>query len=272
MFLWREGASVMPILGGWGEGKDAVFYQQGRGWVLFPSLLILCLIYPTLRYYLMNHPEKFVQGYSVMTTQYRYTEYVGLTEWVSNKSLQLHFIHKHKISKRATSAETEEQQPNWGDVHDWGELYDLEADPQVLRTRWKSETLVRRTSTFTATTTTWTSRCRWGSCCTRDGTTTINLLAHAQSFEGKLTFLVKWRLLPWNRYWNHLCLLLIIVFVFKTNWANTNNRNKIIQDFFQGDEWFKLISYIFTEFSQVMINMKSLWELVTNDLILGYFF
>jgi len=85
----REGASVMPILGGWGEGKDAVFYQQGRG------------------YYLMNHPEKFVQGYSVMTTQYRYTEYVGLTD-----------------------AETEEQQPNWGDVHDWGELYDLEADPQ----------------------------------------------------------------------------------------------------------------------------------------------
>ena len=29
------------------------------------------------------------------------------------------------------SAETEDQQPNWGDVHDWGELYDLEADPQV---------------------------------------------------------------------------------------------------------------------------------------------
>ena len=23
----------MPILGGWGEGKDAVFYQQGRGLV-----------------------------------------------------------------------------------------------------------------------------------------------------------------------------------------------------------------------------------------------
>ena len=29
------------------------------------------------------------------------------------------------------SAETEEQQPNWGDVQEWGELYDLEADPQV---------------------------------------------------------------------------------------------------------------------------------------------
>merc|ERR1719220_2441305 len=55
----------------------------------------------------MNHPERFVQGYTVMTSQYRYTEYVGLTD-----------------------AETEEQQPNWGDVHDWGELYDLEADPQ----------------------------------------------------------------------------------------------------------------------------------------------
>jgi len=79
----------MPILGGWGEGKDAVFYQQGRG------------------YYNMNHPEKMVQGYTVMTNQYRYTEYVGLTD-----------------------PETEEQQPNWGDVHDWGELYDLEADPQ----------------------------------------------------------------------------------------------------------------------------------------------
>merc|ERR1712203_1162851 len=85
----REGMSVMPILGGWGEGKDAVFYQQGRG------------------YYLMNHPERFVQGCTVMTTQYRYTEYVGLSD-----------------------AETEEQQPNWGDVQEWGELYDLEADPQ----------------------------------------------------------------------------------------------------------------------------------------------
>ena len=31
------------------------------------------------------------------------------------------------------SAETEEQQPNWGDVHEWGELYDLEADPQVKK-------------------------------------------------------------------------------------------------------------------------------------------
>merc|ERR1711981_635683 len=29
----REGTSVMPILGGWGEGKDAVFYQQGGGLV-----------------------------------------------------------------------------------------------------------------------------------------------------------------------------------------------------------------------------------------------
>ena len=136
MFLWREGASVMPILGGWGEGKDAVFYQQGRGWVLFPSCLIFCRINSTLRYYLMNHPEKFVQGYSVMTTQYRYTEYVGLTEWVSNKPLHPQ-TQNMRISIRATSAETEEQQPNWGDVHDWGELYDLEADPQVLRTLWK---------------------------------------------------------------------------------------------------------------------------------------
>ena len=178
----------------------------------------------------MNHPEKFVQGYSVMTTQYRYTEYVGLTEWVSNKPLHPQ-TKNMRISKHTTSAETEEQQPNWGDVHDWGELYDLEADPQVLRTLWKDETLIRRTSTFTATTTTWTWRCRWGSCCTQDGTTTINLLAHAQSFEGKLTFLVKWRLLPWNRYC--LCLLFIILFVFKTNWAKTNNTNKIIQDFFK---------------------------------------
>ena len=32
------------------------------------------------RYYVMNHPENFVQGYTVMTDQYRYTEYVGLTE------------------------------------------------------------------------------------------------------------------------------------------------------------------------------------------------
>ena len=36
--------------------------------------------YAMLRYYLMNHPENFVQGYTVMTTQYRYTEYVGLSE------------------------------------------------------------------------------------------------------------------------------------------------------------------------------------------------
>ena len=70
--------SVMPILGGWGEGKDAVFYQQGRGFV---SVSFHCLYVSALiRYYLMSHPEKFVQGYTVMTNQYRYTEYVGLTE------------------------------------------------------------------------------------------------------------------------------------------------------------------------------------------------
>ena len=40
-----------------------------------------CLYFFALfRYYLMSHPEKFVQGYTVMTNQYRYTEYVGLTE------------------------------------------------------------------------------------------------------------------------------------------------------------------------------------------------
>ena len=70
--------SVMPILGGWGEGKDAVFYQQGRGFV--SSLFPLSYVSALFRYYLMSHPEKFVQGYTVMTNQYRYTEYVGLTE------------------------------------------------------------------------------------------------------------------------------------------------------------------------------------------------
>ena len=38
------------------------------------------MISALLRYYNMNHPENMVQGYSVMTNQYRYTEYVGLTE------------------------------------------------------------------------------------------------------------------------------------------------------------------------------------------------
>ena len=75
--------SVMPILGGWGEGKDAVFYQQSRGFV-FPlsglSFKELITASALSRYYVMNHPENFVQGYTVMTDQYRYTEYVGLTE------------------------------------------------------------------------------------------------------------------------------------------------------------------------------------------------
>ena len=98
----------MPILGGWGEGKDAVFYQQGRGWVRFPSCLLFCRINSTLRYYLMNHPEKFVQGYSVMTTQYRYTEYVGLTEWVSNKPLHPKTQNsktRHQCRDRGAAAE-----------------------------------------------------------------------------------------------------------------------------------------------------------------------
>ena len=45
---------------------------------------------------------------------------------------QKRFTTKHmNIERTLNSAETEEQQPNWGDVQEWGELYDLEADPQV---------------------------------------------------------------------------------------------------------------------------------------------
>ena len=141
------------------------------------------------------------------------TDTQSMLDWQSEYQTN-HFIHKLKICgyqntppvpRQRSSSRTGAMCTIGGNSTIW---------KRILRC-WehfeKSETLVRRTSTFTATTTTWTSRCRWGSCCTRDGTTTINLLAHAQSFEGKLTFLVKWRLLPWNRYC--LCLLFIIVLV-----------------------------------------------------------
>ena len=45
-------------------------------------------------------------GYAVMTEEYRYTEWVSLTDFG-----------------------LEEQTPNWGDPQDWGELYDMVNDP-----------------------------------------------------------------------------------------------------------------------------------------------
>ena len=45
-------------------------------------------------------------GYSVRTPQYRYTEWVSLQD-----------------------PELDTQQPDWGAYRDWGELYDLWADP-----------------------------------------------------------------------------------------------------------------------------------------------
>ena len=65
----------MPCFTNKEEGEYLPFsFFPGQGWSQWTTKK------STLRYYLMNHPEKFVQGYSVMTTQYRYTEYVGLTE------------------------------------------------------------------------------------------------------------------------------------------------------------------------------------------------
>merc|ERR1719318_1692440 len=69
---------------GW---KEAIFWQQPRGyWSEF---------------------QKEYQGYTVMTDQFRYSEYVNLL-----------------------NLDEEDQAPDWSGPEDVGELYDLIADPQ----------------------------------------------------------------------------------------------------------------------------------------------
>ena len=50
------------------------------------------------------------------TAQYRYTEWVGLQD-----------------------PELDTQRPDWGDIRDWGELYDLEEDPNETRNLYRLE-------------------------------------------------------------------------------------------------------------------------------------
>ena len=75
----REGTSLLELINNPDEWKTAVFYQQPRG------------------YY---------QGYTVLTEQYRFSQYVNLL-----------------------NPDTEGQRPDWGNPEDFGELYDLKNDP-----------------------------------------------------------------------------------------------------------------------------------------------
>ena len=86
--LCREGSSLLNLVNNPGEWKNSIFYQQQRG-------------------FYNDYPDKWYhQGYSVMTEQYRYTEWVTIN-----------------------NIEQEEQTPNWSDPYDFGELYDLVNDP-----------------------------------------------------------------------------------------------------------------------------------------------
>ena len=86
--LCREGSSLLDLVNNPGEWKSAIFYQQQRG------------------YYNSYPDEDYRQGYSVMTEQFRYGEWVSLN-----------------------NMEQEEQSPHWSEPVDFGELYDLVNDP-----------------------------------------------------------------------------------------------------------------------------------------------
>ena len=85
--LCREGSSLLDLVSDPDGWKEAIFYQQ-------------------MRDVFNNNIKDDYHGYTVMTEQYRYTEWVGL----NNGGL-------------------EEQTPNWSDARDFGELYDLVNDP-----------------------------------------------------------------------------------------------------------------------------------------------
>ena len=55
-------------------------------------------------------------GYSVRTPQYRFTEWVDLQD-----------------------PELDTQQPDWGAYRDWGELYNLEEDPNETNNLYRLE-------------------------------------------------------------------------------------------------------------------------------------
>ena len=55
-------------------------------------------------------------GYSVRTPQYRYTEWVGLQD-----------------------PGLDSQKPDWDDLRDWGELYDLWEDPNETRNLYRQD-------------------------------------------------------------------------------------------------------------------------------------
>ena len=84
--LCREGSSLLELVRNPDEWKSAIFYQHpmnfGTTWQ-------------------MEH-----QGYTVMTEEYRYSEYVNMK-----------------------NVNQEDQEPNWSDPIDFGELYDLVNDP-----------------------------------------------------------------------------------------------------------------------------------------------
>ena len=86
--LCREGSSLLNLVSNPEGWKGSIFYQQQRG-------------------FYNDYPDKWYhQGYSVMTEQYRYGEWVNIN-----------------------NIEQEGQIPNWSDPADFGELYDLVNDP-----------------------------------------------------------------------------------------------------------------------------------------------
>ena len=86
IFQAKTQANILLLNWAPDDWKTAAFYQQPRG-------------------YWVDSTHKY-QGYTVVTEQYRYSEYVNLNNLA-----------------------TEEQTPNWGDPYDFGELYDLVNDP-----------------------------------------------------------------------------------------------------------------------------------------------
>ena len=105
--ICREGTSLLSIPDG-GSWKEAIFYQQPRGY--------WCHDESWCEYY---------QGYSVLTPQYRS---VSVKQVLRNIFHILLARYSEYVMLKNLNEET--QEPDWSNVRDWGELFDLFSDPE----------------------------------------------------------------------------------------------------------------------------------------------
>merc|ERR1712110_412648 len=92
------------------EGTSLLRIAEGNDWKK-------AVFYQQPRnYFGSNDTSEFYHGYSVRTPQFRYTEWVGLQD-----------------------PDLDTQRPDWDDIRDWGELYDLAGDPSETINLYREE-------------------------------------------------------------------------------------------------------------------------------------